>query len=452
MTNERTFLLEDTLKSLVEGKKHSALKDILVTMNPSDIAELLDGMAENNLPLLFRLLPKELSAETFVEMDGNSQKLLIQSFSDKELKAVVDELFVDDAVDLVEEMPANVVKRILAQTDPETRRLINKLLQYPKDSAGSIMTTEFVRLRPSMTVAQAIAHIRDTGPDKETVNTCYVADDQRHLTGVLTIRDLILSGDDKLCDDIMEHNVISVSTHEDQENVALIISRYDLLSLPVVDNETRLVGIVTVDDVMDVIAAETTEDMEKMAAITPSDRPYIKSSVFSIWKNRIPWLLLLMISATFTGLIITSFENALASYVVLTAYIPMLMDTGGNSGSQSSTTIIRSLSLNELQSRDLFKVLWKEVRVAVLCGLTLAVVNFGKLMLLDGVSATVAAVVCITLVCTVLVAKLIGCLLPILARRLGFDPAVMAAPILTTIVDALSLLIYFKMAGLLLGF
>jgi magnesium transporter len=450
---ESTFSLETTFTSLLENKKYSTLRDILITMNPADIAVLFDDLAENTLPLLFRLLPKELAAETFVEMDSDSQELLIRGFSDNELKEVVDELYVDDAVDIVEEMPANVVSRILRQANPEMRTTINEILKYPSDSAGSIMTTEFVSLAPSLTVEEAIKRIRRTGVDKETVNTCYVIDVGRHLIGTISLRVLVMANDEDLVEDKMESNVISVNTLEDQETVALMFRKYDFTAMPVVDGEERLVGIVTVDDAMDVMQDEATEDIEKMAAIIPSesDRPYIKTNVFEIWKSRIPWLLLLMISATFTGMIITHFEDALASYVVLTAYIPMLMDTGGNSGSQASVTIIRGISLNELEFRDIFRVIWKEFRVSLMCGLTLAICNFVKLMLFDRVAFLVALVICSTLVITIIVAKLVGCTLPMLAHKIGFDPAVMASPFITTIVDALSLLVYFRFASLILG-
>ena len=408
-------------------------------------------MADQALPLVFRLLPKELAAETFVEMEPEQQETLIKGFSDLELKAVVEELYVDDAVDLVEEMPANVVSRILAQADPDTRKMINEILKYPEDSAGSVMTTEFVELRANMTAAQAIQHIRKVAVDKETINTCYVTDGTHHLQGVLSIGALILADRDTLCQEIMNVNVISVQTLEDQETVARMLSKYNFGALPVVDGDGRLVGIVTVDDAMDIMEAEATEDIEKMAAITPSDRPYLSTGPITIWKRRIPWLLLLMISATFTGLIITKFEDALASCAVLIAYIPMLMDTGGNSGSQASVTIIRGLSLQELQFRDLFRVVWKEFRVAILCGVTLAACNFAKLLLLDRVGMAVAATVCVTLMLTIVVAKLVGCTLPMLAKRLGFDPAVMASPFITTIVDVLSLLLYFQLSSTILG-
>ena len=443
--------LKKTVLQLIEEKNFQRLRDILVTMPPADIAVLFSELSEKNLPLVFRLLPKDLAAETFVEMDSDLQQHLIQGFSDAELQAVVNELNVDDAAALIEEMPANVVKRILQQADPETRWQINEILKYPEDSAGSIMTTEFVSLRAHMTVAEAIKRIRQLGVDSETISVCYVTDDGRRLIGVVSIRTLILANEHDRIEDIMNRYVVSVRTTEDQETVAKMFAKYDLTVLPVVDGESRLVGIVTVDDAIDILQEETTEDFEKMAAITPTDRPYLKTSVLAIWKSRIPWLLVLMISATFTGLIISHFEDALKAYVLLTAYIPMLMDTGGNSGSQASVTVIRGLSLNELEFRDLLRIIWKELQVAVLAGATLAVINFAKLMFFDQVSLLVAFVICLTLFLTVCVAKLTGCIFPMLAQKAGFDPAVMASPFITTIVDALSLLIYFRIATAMLG-
>lgn len=447
---DKKYSLEQTISSLLENKRYSSVKDILVTLNAVDIAAIFGGLSEDALPLLFRLLPKELAADAFVEMDADRQESLITRFSDTELKAVIDELYIDDAVDLVEEMPANVVKRILKQADPDTRKLINELLKYPDDCAGSIMNTEFVELRTRQTIADAIRVIRREGLEKETINDCFVTNADRTLAGIISLRTLILSKDEDLVGDRMDTNVISVTTMEDQESVAEKFKKYDLTAMPVVDGENRLVGIVTVDDAIDVMEEEATEDIEKMAAMTPSDKPYLKTSVWDIYKHRIPWLMLLMVSATFTGLIITKFEHALAAQVVLTAYIPMLMDTGGNSGSQSSVTIIRGLSLSEIHFKDIFAVLWKEIRVAVLCGLSLAVVNFAKLLLLDRVGAQVALVVSLTLVVTVAAAKFIGCTLPLLAKKIGFDPAVMASPLITTIVDALALLTYFGIASSLL--
>ena len=447
---------ERTFEALLEEKKYSTIKDVLVTMNPADIAAIFEDVDEERLPLLFRLLPKELAAETFVEMEPEQQEILVEGFSDRELHEVMDELFVDDAVDLVEEMPANVVKRILAQADPKMRREINEILRYPEDSAGSIMTTEYVNLHPSMTVGDAIGRIRRTGVDKETIYTCYVTD-ERKLLGTVTVRELLTAKDEEKVGDLMETNVISVNTLDDQEEVANMFTKYSFLALPVVDSDMRMVGIVTFDDAMDVLEEETTEDMEIMAGITPSEKTYYRSSPWELFKHRIPWLLLLMVSATFTGIIITHFENALAAQVVLTAFIPMLMDTGGNSGSQASVTVIRALSLDDIEFEDLPVVIWKEIRTAVLCGGSLAAACFAKLMVVDkmilgneAVNTTVAAVVCSTMALTVLVAKLIGCSLPMIAKKLGFDPAVMASPFITTIVDAVSLLVYFAIASSLL--
>ena len=454
---EHSVTVENTLQTLLSEKKYSTIRDILVTMNPADIAAVFSGVEQEKLPLLFRLLPKELAAESFVEMESEEQEALIRGISDKELRQVMDELYVDDAVDIVEEMPANVVQRILAQADPEMRKEINEILQYPENSAGSVMTTEYVKLSPGMTVGDAILRIRRTGVDKETIYTCYVLEN-RLLVGTVSVKSLLLAPSDlQTIDSIMETNLITVTTHTDQEEVAQMMSKYNLLAIPVVDGDNRMVGIVTFDDAMDVIEEETTEDMEIRAGMTPSDKTYLKSSPFELFIHRIPWLALLMISATFTGLIISRFEEKLAAMVCLTAFIPMLMDTGGNSGSQSSVTVIRALSLGELEFRDLGKVIWKEIRTAVICGAVLGVLCVGKVLLVDnlllhtdGVTLTVALTVGLTLCMTVLCAKLVGCTLPMLAKKLGFDPAVMASPFITTIVDALSLLVYFGLATALL--
>ena len=454
---EHNVTVESTLNALLADKKYATIRDILITMNPSDIASVFDELEEERLPLLFRLLPKELAAETFVEMEPEAQELLIRGFSDSELREVLDELYVDDAVDIVEEMPANVVRRILSQADPQMRKEINEILRYPENSAGSIMTTEYVSLRPGMTVEESILRIRRTGVDKETIYTCYVTRD-RTLVGLVTVKDLLLAKDDEMTiEEIMETNVISVNTLTDQEEVAQMFSKYNFLALPVTDAENRMVGIITFDDAMDVIADEATEDMEIMGGMTPSDKTYLRSTVFDLFRHRIPWLLLLMVSATFTGLIITGFETALSAQVALTAFIPMLMDTGGNSGSQSSVTVIRALSLDEVEFSDLARIVWKEIRTAVLCGITLAAACFVKILLIDRlalgndkITVMVALVVCITMALTVLVAKVIGCSLPMFAKKLGFDPAVMASPFITTIVDAISLLVYFGVAHLLL--
>ncbi|WP_298031901.1 magnesium transporter [uncultured Dysosmobacter sp.] len=456
LENERAELLEK-IEELISRKRYAELRDFLLPMEAADIASLCANLDEK-VPLVFRLLPKELAAEVFVELESDEQELLILSFSNTELKEVLEELYLDDTVDIVEEMPANVVKRILRHSDPETRRGINEILKYPEDSTGSIMTTEFVDLKAAMTVEGALKRIRRTGLDKETINVCYVIDDNRHLLGVLSLRTLLLAEEDDIIGDIMDRNFISVQTLDDQESTAQALSKYDFLALPVVDTENRLVGIVTVDDAMDVIEEETTEDIEKMAAMLPSDKPYLKTSVFETWKARTPWLMVLMLSATFTGIILTHFEGALMSCAILTSFVPMLSGTGGNSGTQASTAIIRALSLGEVRFSDTLQVLWKELRVSLCCGVCLAAANFVKMMLVDrwllhnpDVTPMVALVVCCTLVGTVLCAKLVGCSLPILAEKLGFDPAVMASPFISTIVDALSLLIYFRFATLLLG-
>ena len=458
--SDRNVNIEDTLIALVDGKKYNTLRDVLSTMNPADIASVFADMPDQKLPLLFRLLPKELAAETFVEMESDMQQMLIKGFSDNELKDVIEELYIDDAVDIVEEMPANVVNRILRNTDPSTRKMINEILKYPEDSAGSIMTIEYVRLGADMTVSEALRVIRKTGINKETIYTCYVVSNSRKLIGMVSAKTLLLSDENDLIRDIMETNLIYVHTLEDKEVVANNFKKYDFLAMPVVDDERRLVGIVTVDDAIDVLEDEATEDIEKMAAIIPSDKPYLQTTPFATWKARIPWLLLLMISATFTGIILTKFETALAAHITLSAFIPMLMDTGGNSGSQAAVSVIRSISLGELEFKDILRVVWKEIRVAVLCGVTLAAVNFVKIYLIDYLlignmsvfDPVTIGVVCITVAVTVLIAKIIGCTLPIFASKLGFDPAVMASPFITTIVDALSLLVYFTIASRMLGF
>jgi len=455
--------LKGKIMELLKARRYAELKAILNDMMPADIDEMLEDfldhefVAMEDLPLLFRILPKDLAADTFVEMNSDMQEVLIRAFSDQELKEIVDNMFVDDAVDVIEEMPANVVARILETIDPATRSDINKILKYPEDSAGSIMTTEYVHLVPEYTVRDSFAHIREAGVDKETIYICYVTD-KKKLIGIVSVKDLLLHDYDDKITDFMETNVISVMTQDDKEDVAQMLAKYDLTALPVVDADNRLVGIVTVDDALDVLTEEATEDIEKMAAITPSEKSYLHTTTIETWKQRIPWLLLLMVSATFTGMIITKFEDALAAQVVLTAFIPMLMDTGGNSGSQASVTIIRGLSLGEIEFADIVRVVWKEIRVAALCGLSLAIVAYGKIMLVDrllmgntDISPLIALVICMTIVITVLVAKVVGCILPLVTEKLGFDPAVMASPFITTIVDAVSLMIYMRFASLLLG-
>ncbi len=451
--------MENEISELLTQKKYSKLREILSDMNPADIAQILEEIPQKELPVVFRLLPKEPAAEVFVEMDSDTQQLLIEAFSDAELREVLDELFMDDTVDIIDEMPATVAKRILKQTDAATRRLINKLLAYPDDSAGSIMTTEYIDLKKDMTVDEAFDRIRSVGIDTETIYTCYVIDRSRHLLGIVTVKDLLLNEKSEIIANIMDENVIFANTLDDKEEVAGQFEKYDLMILPVVDTENRLVGVVTVDDAIDVIQEEATEDIEKMAAILPSDRSYFKTSVFNTFRARIPWLMLLMISATFTGAIISNFESKLTIFPALMAFIPMLMDTSGNSGSQASVTVIRAISLGDIEFKDIFRVLWKEIRVAFLCSISLAAVNFIKLFVLDylilntfdpGKQIPEILVVCLTLFLTVVVSKIVGSTLPILAKKLGFDPAVMASPFITTVVDAISLMIYFGFASFIL--
>lgn len=440
----------EEVREFIANRDFSALRRFAQEFEPADIAQIFTESEEEDLLILFRVLPKDMAAECFVEMETDVQQSLIEALSDKELTEIVDDLYLDDAVDIIEEMPANMVKRILGNTSPETRARINQLLKYPKDSAGSIMTVEFVELRARMTVSEAFERIRTTGVDKETVYTCYVTDDRRTLIGITTVREMIIAGNDAVVGDIMTTSMISVNTLTDKEETARLFDKYDFLALPVVDNEDRLVGIVTVDDAIDVIKEEDTEDIEIMAAMLPSDKPYLRTGVFSIWRKRIPWLLLLMVSATFTSRILLRFEDALAAQAVLTAYIPMIMDTGGNAGGQASATVIRGLSLGDIAMRDILRVLFKEVRVAAICGLTLGGVNLLKMIFLDQIALPVAAAVCITLALAVVIAKIVGSTLPIVAKRVGFDPAVMASPFITTIVDALALLVYFRVASALL--
>ena len=441
----------EVLKEYLDKKQYVKMREWMSELNDADIAIMIEELEEEEMLKVFRILPKDMAADVFSYLEVENQQLIITSLSDREAANIIDNLMADDAADFLEEMPANVVKKLLINASPETRRDINHLLRYPEDSAGSIMTVEFVDLKEGQTVTQAIERIRKLGVDSETINICYVLDNQRKLKGTIALRYLLLTNPDNKIGDIMHENVISIHTLMDQEEVARQFQKYDFTAMPVVDNEDRLVGIITVDDVVDILQEEATEDIEKMAAIVPSDKPYMKTSVIEIWKKRIPWLLFLMISATFTGKIIASFEDALSVYVVLTTFIPMLMDTGGNAGGQASVTVIRGLSLREIEFSDYLKVLWKEMRVAVLCGITLAAANFLKLMLIDRVSLMVSAVVCLTLFIAVFLAKVVGSMLPMAAKKLGFDPAVMASPFITTIVDALSLLVYFRIATLLLG-
>ena len=452
--------MEEQIIEMIEGKKFGLLKETLSEINPADLAPIFEEIEEKDIPVIFRILPKELAAEVFVEMDSDMQQFLIEAFSDKELREVMDELFMDDTVDIIEEMPANVAKRILKQTNATTRKMINQLLAYPEDSAGSIMTTEYIDLEKNMTVDEAFDRIRKIGFESESIYTCYVTDGRRKLLGIVSVKDLLLSSKDCLIDDIMDENIIFANTLDDKEDVATQFEKYDLLAIPVVDKENRLVGIVTVDDAIDVMQEEASEDIEKMAAILPSEKTYLKTGVFETFKARIPWLLFLMISATFTGAIISSFESKLTACLALIAFIPMLMGTGGNSGSQSSVTVIRAISLGDIDFSDIFRVIWKELRVSVVCGVVLGIVNFVKLYLVDylwlnnfdkGIEIMEIIAVCLTLVIVVVVAKLVGTILPIVAKRFGFDPAVMASPLVTTILDAVSLIIYFSIAAALLG-
>ena len=444
--------LKTMLANLDDAKKYQSLRDVMETLPAPDLAAVFEDLPAEKLPVLFRLCPKDLAADVFTELTPATQQKLIDGLTDTELKAVVDELCVDDATDLVEEMPANVVKRILSQADPATRRMINELLQYPEDSAGGVMTTELMELRPDMTVAQAMEAIRQNGFDKETINNCYVTDRDRTLIGVVSLRALVLSKDpdNELIRDMMDDNVVSVSTTTDQEDVSQMFEKYGYLAIPVVDNEKRLVGIVTIDDAISIMQDEASEDIAKMNAMGPSDKPYFKQSMWELYKNRAPWLLFLMISSTFSSMVIRGYEDALAAVTVLTAYIPMLTDAGGNAGSQSTSTIIRSMAVGDIAPHDLPRIIWRECRVALMCGVTLAVCNFFKMLLLDRIAAPVALVVCLTLICTILLSQIIGGILPVAAEKLHVDPAVMASPLITTIVDTTTLLIYFNIAKMLL--
>lgn len=455
--NKEISLVKQALELLNE-KKFAALRTLLEDQNPADINDIIDELSDEASVLLYRILPKELASEVFVEMDTDKQEFLINFFSDSQLKDVFDELYYDDTADIIEEMPANVVKRILKVVSPDMRKAVNELLKYPEDSAGSIMTTEFVRLKKSFTVADSLDLIRSVGVNKETIYTCYVTDEKNHLIGIVTAKDLLLSELTESVSEIMEENVISVNTLEDTEEIVLMFGKYDFLALPVVDKENRLVGIITVDDAIDVMQEETEEDFSKISAITPNDTEYLKTSVLKLWASRIPWLMILMISATFTGMIISKFESALAVLPILTAFIPMLMGTGGNAGSQASVTVIRGISLGQVEFRDFFKVLWKECRVSVLCGIVLGIAAIGKVMLVDNllmgnpdVTIFVALVVGLTLFATIVSAKIIGCALPLLAKKTGLDPAVMASPLITTLIDTVSLLVYFYFASLILN-
>ena len=441
----------EKFEELLDEKKFSDAKNVLKEMNEVDIAELIQELPENKLIKAFRILPKGVASDVFVNMDEDVQKNLITSLTKAEATNIIEDMFTDDAADLLDEMPAVMVTKLLSGVSKETRTQINRLLKYPDNSAGSLMAMEYIHLKKGLTIKESLDRIRKQKDDFVSYDSCFVTDAARTLLGYVTIKDMLINDPETLIDDIMQECEHKVNTLTDQEDVAMLFKDYNYSTLPVVDMEERLVGVITIDDIVDIMEQETTEDIEKMAAITPSDKPYMKTGVFETWKKRIPWLLLLMISATFTGQIITHFESALSTYVVLTAFIPMLMDSGGNAGSQASVSVIRSLSLDEIEYKDSFKVLWKEFRVAILCGTTLALANFLKLLFIDNVGITIALVVCLTLVVTITIAKLIGSILPILANKLGFDPAVMASPFITTLVDAASLIIYFRFATILLG-
>ena len=448
---EEKLITPDELNELLDEKKFYELKRVLAEMPAPDIAELFYEIDEKRHPLLFRLLSKELAAETFVEMDPDHQEGLIQHFTDAELAEILDELYIDDTVDIIEEMPANVVKRILKNSDSADREIINKILKYPKDSAGTVMTTEYVRFTGDMTVAEALLHIRRVAIDKETIYTCYITGKDKRLLGIVTAKDLLISDPDTALCEIMDENVIAVHTHDDKEEVAMKLDKYGFLAIPVVDSESRLVGIITVDDALEVIIEESEEDFAKMAAIMPTETPYLKTDVFSIWKSRIPWLLILMLSSTISSAILSGFESALPAVLVL--FIPMIMGTGGNSGGQSSVTVTRSISLAEIEFKDLFRVFFKELRVGAMCAATLGVATFLKVWLIDGlllanpaVTITVSITVALSLSLTIILAKIIGAVLPIMAKKIGLDPAVMASPLITTLVDAISLIVYFFVA------
>ena len=457
--DELVDIKTDELYELLESKDMKKLKQRMLEMNEFDIAEFLSDIEDNRMPMVFRLLPKDMAADVFANFESPEQERIINALTDSELKRIIEDLYVDDAVDMMEELPANVVKRVMKTATPATRNLINEYLRYPEDSAGSIMTSEYIDIKKYMSVKDALAKIRRVGKDKETIYVCFVTSSDRKLIGIVTVKDLLLSDDEVIVEDIMDPNVVYATTTEDQSDVSDKFSDYDLIAMPVVDTEGRLVGIVTVDDIIDVIEDETTEDFEKMAAMLPSDKPYDRMNVLSMWRNRIPWLMFLMLSATFTSMILTHFEDKLAVQSALIAFIPMLMGTGGNSGAQASTAVIRALSLGDVEPRDVLKVMWKELRVSILCGASLACVNFVKMLLIDGmllgndgVTIAVAAIVSLSIVFIVMFAKVVGSLLPIAAERAGLDPAVMANPLISTITDAVSLLIYIQIARMVLKF
>lgn len=443
--------METEIEELLKEKKFKEIKAKLIKLNEVDIAEILEHTETNNIIKLFSLLPKNLAADTFAYLDKTYQHKIINSLSDEDAADIIEELAADDAADVFEELPANIVKKILKRTNKEKREQINKLLRYPTDSAGSIMTVEFMEIRGNLKIKDAIKIIKEKAQEKETIDLCFILDNERKLLGTVSLKQIILAEYEDNIYDIMTKSLKYVHTNTDQEAVAQKMQKYDLNVIPVVDSEKRMVGIITIDDIVDIIEHETTEDIEKMAAIRPTDKPYMDMTVFEIWKKRIPWLLLLMVSATFTSKIIQGYENALTKVAILTSFIPMFMDTAGNAGGQTSVTIIRALSLNDIKFSDIFKIVFKEFRVSILVGIALAIANFAKLLFIDNVTLNIAIVVCITLVITIMFAKIIGCLLPMCAKKLGFDPAVMASPFITTIVDAVSLIVYFQVATMILG-
>ena len=450
--------MKEEIKELIDSKKFRDLKELLSDKQVVDIADNIKDLEIDEIAKIIRLMNKDMAADLFAELPLSIETELLSKLTDKEAVFIINEMFADDAADVLDEMPANIVTRLLKQCDKDTRSDINRLLNYPEDSAGSVMTVEFAELKSNLTIKQAISTLRKEIDEYETINICYVVDNRRKLVGHISLKDILLADYEDILEDVASKDTICVKTTTDQEEVGKLFKKYDLTVMPVVDSEDRLVGIITIDDVMDIMEEEATEDIEKMAAISPSDKPYLEISPWQTWKARIPWLLLLMISATFTGQIISNFENSLAILPVLTAYIPMLMDTGGNAGSQASVTIIRSLSLNQVDFRDIGKVIWKELRVSIMVGATLAIANFAKLIFIDkmllhnnAITYQVAGVICLTIFMIVIVAKFIGCTLPILTKKLGFDPTVMASPFITTIVDALGLLVYFQVATHMLG-
>ncbi|KAJ52633.1 magnesium transporter [Clostridium tetanomorphum DSM 665] len=436
---------------LIQQKNFTKVREKIIKLNSVHIGEIIENLDVSEAILIFRMLPKDLVVDVFNYINNDFQEKIISSITDKEIENIIDQIYFDDMIDLLEEMPAKVVKKILQYSNVEERKLINEFLNYPESSAGSLMTIEYVDLKKTMTVKEALEHIKATGVNKETIYTCYVIDANRKLEGIISLRHLILSDYEAKIEDIMKSDVVYVNTHKDQEEVAKVFKKYDLIAVPVVDMEDRLTGIITIDDIVDVIEQENTEDFQKMAAMAPSEKEYLNTGVWKLAKNRLMWLIILMISATFTGNIIKSFENVLQSVVLLTAFIPMLMDTGGNAGSQSATLVIRSIALGEIKRKDVLKVMWKELRVSLIVGILLSIINFLRIYYIERVPLNISLTVCITLIFTVILAKVVGAILPMLAKKLNLDPAIMASPLITTVVDATSLIVYFSVAKILLG-